>query len=210
MSLYLQHTASSCRWAIWKIEESTEQLLSLLPSPDLYRQALLRFRSEQRKREWLSVRVLLYVMRGCVDDIVYRSDGKPYLADQSAAISISHTNGYVAVLLGTPGQEAGIDIEQFGERVRRVVSRFMHPDEHPSCYQNTDLWSLLLHWSAKETLFKCLNAPEVSFSEHLFIPPFQVASSGIFYARESYTPLRRQFTVHYLLHHDFVLTWTVI
>lgn len=49
-------------------------------------------------------------------------------ADGSAHISISHTNGYVAVALH-PTEEVGIDIERYGVRVRRVVSRFVRPDE---------------------------------------------------------------------------------
>mgnify|MGYP000016543064 CR=1 FL=1 len=65
--------------------------------------------------EWLAVRVLLYTLSGEEKEIAYHPSGKPYLADASASLSISHTKGYVAVVLGLPGREVGIDIEQYGE-----------------------------------------------------------------------------------------------
>lgn len=207
MPIFLQHTGTSCRWAIWKMDESVEQLLSLLPCPDVWHRAVESFHSEHRKREWLSVRVLLYMMRGRVADLAYHPGGKPFLTDGSASVSISHTGGYAAVILGEPGHETGIDIEQAGERVRRVTSRFMRPDELPSFYRGTDMWSLLLHWSAKETVFKCLNMSAVDFQEHLSVSPFQVSERGTFTVHESRTRDCHRFTVHYRVCPDFVLTW---
>ncbi len=134
------------------------------------------------------------------------SSGKPYLADASASLSISHTKGYVAVVLGLPGREVGIDIEQYGERVRKVAHKFMREDEQPSVFRGTDTWSLLLHWSAKETMFKCLNASEVDFRRHMRILPFAVNESGVFSAEEYRTVEKRRFTIHYYLFPDFVLT----
>ena len=73
-----------------------------------------RFTAAHRRLEWLAVRVLLYTLSGEEKEIAYHPSGKPYLADDSASISISHTKGYVAVALGLPGREVGVDIEQYG------------------------------------------------------------------------------------------------
>ena len=127
----------------------------------------------------VAVRVLLYTLSGEEKEIAYHPSGKPYLADDSASLSISHTKGYVAVVLGLPGREVGVDIEQYGERVRKVAHKFMREDEQPSVFRGTDTWSLLLHWSAKETMFKCLNASEVDFRGHMRILPFAVNESGV-------------------------------
>ena len=114
MALFLQHKTDDIQWAVWKMEEPLEVLLALLP--DVRRafceQELHRFVSERRKMEWLSVRVLLYSMLQEDKEIGYSLEGKPYLTDHSFFISISHTKGYVAVMLAsfTP---AGIDIEQY-------------------------------------------------------------------------------------------------
>ena len=77
----------------------------------------------------------------------------------------------MAVVLGLPGREVGVDIEQYGERVRKVAHKFMREDEQPSVFRGTDTWSLLLHWSARETMFKCPNASEVDFRGHMRILP---------------------------------------
>ena len=102
------------------MEESLEVLLALLPDARrvFCEQELNRFVSERRKMEWLSVRVLLYAMLQEDKEIGYSPEGKPYLTDHSFFISISHTKGYVAVMLAsfTP---AGIDIEQYANAFTR-------------------------------------------------------------------------------------------
>ena len=206
MPLFLQHTALPCRWGIWKAEESPEELLTMLPHQEVYREGMRRFTAAHRRLEWLAVRVLLYTLSGEEKEIAYHPSGKPYLADDSASLSISHTKGYVAVVLGLPGREVGVDIEQYGERVRKVAHKFMREDEQPSVFRGTDTWSLLLHWSAKETMFKCLNASEVDFRGHMRILPFAVNESGVFSAEEYRTVEKRRFTIHYYLFPDFVLT----
>ena len=50
----------------------------------------------------------------------------------------------------------GIDIEQYGQRVKRVYDRFIRSDERVESYQGDETWSMLLHWSAKETIFKSM------------------------------------------------------
>lgn len=207
MPLLQQHMDSSCKWGIWKMSETLDELLHMLPRTEVYRQGMQRFSAEHRRLEWLSVRVLLFSLLGEEKEIAYLSSGKPYLADQSASISISHTRGYVSVIIGEPGKEVGIDIEQYGERVHKVAHKYMRADEVLSLYKETDTWSLLLHWSAKEVMFKCLNTAEVDFREHLRIFPFAVSTKGVFSAEEYRTPAQRKFTINYLLHPEFVLTW---
>lgn len=206
MPLFLQHTEPSYRWGIWKTDETLDDLLVMLPHKEVYREGMQRFTSEHRRLEWIAVRVLLYTLLGEEKEIAYFPNGKPYLADASASISISHTKGYVAVLLGTPDKEVGIDIEQYGERVRRVAHKFMREDEEASLFRGTEIWSLLLHWSAKETMFKCMNASDVDFREHMRVLPFSVDESGIFSAEEYRTAEKCKFTIHYYLSSDFVLT----
>lgn len=206
MPLFLEHTTSSFRWGIWRVEESPEELLSMLPRQEVYKESVRRFTAVHRRLEWLAVRVLLYTLLGEEKEIAYYPDGKPYLADTSVSFSISHTKGYVAVVLGEPGREVGIDIEQYGERVRKVAHKFMREDEVASPFRGTDTWSLLLHWSAKEAVFKCLNALEVDFRRHMRMLPFAVCEEGSFFAEEYRTVERRRFTIHYRLFPDFVLT----
>ena len=154
MSLFIQHTYPSYKWGVWKMDETLDELLSMLPQQETYLEGLQRFSAEHRRLEWLSVRVLLFTLLGEEKEVAYYPSGKPYLADKSASISISHTRGYVSVIIGEAGKEVGIDIEQYGERVHKVAHKYMRTDEPLSSYQGTDTWALLLHWSAKEVMFK--------------------------------------------------------
>ena len=99
MPVFKQYTESSYKWGIWKASESLEELLALLPHKEKYEEGIGKFTAVSRKLEWLAVRVLLYTMLGEEKEIHYYSNGGPYLADGSFSISISHTKGYVAVLL---------------------------------------------------------------------------------------------------------------
>ena len=209
MALFLQHKTDDIQWAVWKMEESLEVLLALLPDARrvFCEQELNRFVSERRKMEWLSVRVLLYAMLQEDKEIGYSPEGKPYLTDHSFFISISHTKGYVAVMLAsfTP---AGIDIEQYGQRVKRVYDRFIRSDERVESYQGDITWGLLLHWSAKETIFKSMENADADLRK-LCLSHFIPQSEGVFQVREYATERQQLFTVGYRICPDFVLTWTV-
>lgn len=203
----MQHKEDSVLWGVWRMDESLSALRDELSGSTLFEQAAQRFTAPHRQQEWLSVRMLLYCLLNEHKDIGYLLSGKPFLEDGSFHISISHTKGYVAVILGnTP---VGIDIEQYGQRVHKVAHKFMRDDEVAAPYQEDDTWSLLLHWSAKEVMFKCMDTAEVDFRKHLHIAPFSPQKQGIFHAKEYRTEQQRSFQIHYLLKPDFVLTWQI-
>ena len=125
MGLFLQHKTVDMQWAVWKMEESLDTLFSLLPDARRVscEQEMQRFTSDRRKLEWLSVRVLLYSMLQEDKEIGYSSEGKPHLTDNSSFISISHTKGYVAVILSSVAP-VGIDIEQIWTACEKSVRSF--------------------------------------------------------------------------------------
>ena len=209
MGLFLQDKTNDTQWAVWKVEESLEALLALLPDARRVccEQELLQFASERRKIEWLSVRALLYFMLKEDKQIGYSSEGKPFLTDDSFFISISHTKGYVAVILSSVAP-VGIDIEQYGQRVKRVYDRFIRSDERVEPYQGDETWSMLLHWSAKETIFKSMENADADLRK-LCLSHFIPQSEGVFQVREYATERQQLFTVGYHICPDFVLTWTV-
>ncbi|KAA6333850.1 hypothetical protein EZS27_017776, partial [termite gut metagenome] len=73
----------------------------------------------------------------------------------------------------------------------------------------SEIWSLLLHWSAKEVMIKCIDAMGIDFREHLRIYPFQVQKEGDFHAKEYRTNKQQDFLIHYLVHPEFVMTWGI-
>ncbi len=205
MAMFLQQKGEDYQWGIWKLEESVEELLYLLPPESPYREEIFRFKSPRRQQEWLAARILLGQMLGEEKEIRYESTGKPYLADGSFSISISHTKGYVAVILGNSGA-VGIDIEQYGKRVEGVAHRFLREDEKPQAYRGELTWALLLHWSAKETLFKYIEGADADFRK-LRIFPFSLQEQGCFEGQDMSRPQQPLHIVSYLLSSEFVLTW---
>lgn len=209
MALFLQHKTEDIQLAVWKMEESLDGLLSLLPDArkGLCEQELDRFVSERRKMEWLSVRVLLYSMLQEDKEIGYCSEGKPYLTDHSAFISISHTKGYVAVMLASL-VPVGIDIEQYAQRVHKVSDRYIRSDEHVEPYLGDVTWGLLLHWSAKEAVFKRMENADADLRK-LRLTHFIPQEEGEFQVQELATDQQENYTVGYRICPGFVLTWTL-
>ena len=207
MPLYRTYSEGDLLLGIWKSDEPTEQLLASLERQDRYG-ADPTLLSEKRRHGWASVRVLLKTLCGEEKEIAYYPSGKPYLKDGSRYISISHTRGYVAVALH-PSREVGVDIEQYGTRVRKVASRFIRPDETPSMEGGDEIYALLLHWSAKEALFKLMGEEGVDFIRHLRIFPFILSEEGEFEACEYRTDRQERYRVRYVTHPDFVLTWVL-
>jgi 4'-phosphopantetheinyl transferase EntD len=188
------------------ITATPDELLSQLEQKAWYSPTLAKMR-EQRQREWLTVRVLLRKILGEEKQILYTDSGKPYLADSSYYISISHTKGYVAIALDE-NDTVAVDIEQISPQVENVRSRFMNETEERNISQNHPLTHWLLHWSAKETLFKYLNDSDIEFKSQLHIHPFEpiFGEWGEFTAHETRTTRQQSFLIRYIVKEEYVLT----
>ncbi|WP_321436758.1 4'-phosphopantetheinyl transferase superfamily protein [uncultured Bacteroides sp.] len=206
MAVLEKHIDVNCRWGIWKMEETIEHLLLLFSDPAQQLEQMQHLTAQCRRLEWLSVRALLKELCGEEKQIKYLSTGMPYLSDHSFHISISHTRGYVAVILSTQ-KKVGIDIEQYGERILKLRTKFMSKQEIETISADKEVYHLLLHWSAKETLFKIIGEEAVDFKEHLLISPFIPEKKGTFNAYELRTAKQQKFLLHYQIHPDFVITW---
>nr|WP_315455906.1 4'-phosphopantetheinyl transferase [uncultured Prevotella sp.] len=113
-----------------------------------------------RQAEKEGVCRLLTEMLGYEPLLEHNEDGKPIIEDYH--ISISHTLGYVAVILSRE-YEVGIDVEYVSDRVNRISSRFLRDDE-----VFTDIIDILTAWCAKETMYKLFS------SEHLALKDIKV------------------------------------
>ena len=192
-------------WAIWRIDESKEELLSMLDDEQI-QEEILALKSEKKIIERLAVRVLIKEMTGEEIKLHYYPSGRPYLKDRNQNISISHTNAYVAVVLSSK-KYAGIDIQYITDKVLRVRQHFVSEEE---CIDpKNEVMHLLLHWSAKETIYKALGTPGVDLLKELYIHPFEPKTEGIFSATERRTESKMTFDIHYILNPHFVFTITL-
>lgn len=192
---------------VWKIEESSGELLSLLEQSAEYLPFLQRMRTEKRRREWLASRVLLKELAGQELSIAYHEDGAPYLPDSPFSISISHTDGFAAVQLQE--QAVGVDIEYRSNRVIKIRSRFMSPEEYASIDADHEAEHLLIYWCAKEALFKLIRQQDVDFIKHLHVEPFAYSPSGKIKVLETRTSEGRSFTLNYEVFPDYVLVYSI-
>lgn len=208
MPLYLNDVNKSYVWGIWQMTESLNELLALLPDGGLmYADQLNTFKSDSRKKEWLAVRVLLYTLTGDQLTIHYHSNGKPYLPD-GLHISISHTKRYVALIISR-SHPVGIDIERKSDRVHRLAHKFVRDDELLPPHPLHLTYALLLIWSAKEVMFKCMNEEEVDFRKHLHVDLREMNGMPLV-GTESRSPHQHTYIIYYMLHSDFVMTWTFV
>lgn len=191
--LYKKEAQEDLIWGIWKIEESTDDLLSMLDNT-------IELASEKRLFERAAVRVLLKNLLGKEEIIYYKESGKPYLKSDWF-ISISHTKGYVAVSLSKK-RETGIDLEYISNKVKRIESRFISDSEYIST--ENEIIHLLLHWSAKEAVYKITNTNRTSLKEDFIVKKFMPSTSGIFSIKE--TDSGKLFDVNYFVEEDFVIT----
>lgn len=193
---------------IWKMEETTEEMWSLLLHQAWYQLEFSRLKAEQRQKEWLATRLLLKEMLGHEAIIHHHPNGAPYLSEtEKKQISISHTKDFVAIMLTDVTHIAGIDIEYRSERVRKVRSRFLNAEEERFIDPAHETEHLLICWCAKETLYKIINRQEVDFCRHLHIQPFSYAEQGWLIAFDTCSELPKHVVLQYRVEKDFVITW---
>lgn len=203
--LYLKKDISSTSiLGIWRLEESQDELLALLDNRE-WSDDIISIKSESRRLEKLAVRVLLKELAGLEKDICYLETGKPYFKDGSYNISISHTKGYAAVILSKK-YPVGVDIEQLSDRVIRVKSKYISDKEYID--RDKDVVHLLLHWSAKEAIYKLLDIPGIELKEEVIIGRFKPEEEGVFTADILKT--NQKVEVCYCVTPDFVLTYTLL
>ena len=186
-------------WGVWKITEPINELMSSLVFTDFSK----NISSQKRSLELTAVRVLLKSLAKEEKIIKYTKEGKPYLADNSYNISISHTQGYAAVILSKESK-VGIDIEYISNKVKRVRSKFISDDEYID--ENNELIHLLLHWSAKEAMYKAIRMTGVDFRKNLHVEKFIPLRSGTFVGKETFTKDCNTFQIHYSVESEFVIT----
>lgn len=208
MLLRKEHIDGDGLIGIGKITDNHQALLRSLPQTQqrAAEEYVSKMRSERRVIEWLTTRVLLFELLGEEKIIDNRPDGRPFLKDGSYKISISHTKEYAAVLLHKQ-YSVGIDVETISERVKKLADKFISENEYIDLSQQ--VIHQLLHWSAKETLFKMMEESEIDFKEHLHVHPFRPGEKGVFQASESKTLRQKTFQIHYEVLPDAVLTWAM-
>ena len=176
MPLLEQYELSGVRLLVWKVTETLEELQGMV-LPSLAARACEVFASEKRCTEWLAVRALLRSSLGDDVHVVYDTAGKPSLEGIEGDISISHTDGYVAVALSTCGG-VGVDIELLSRNVMAVAGRFMSVDLLGTVHPDEKNFVALVHWCAKEALYKIVGNLGGNFKDNISVGAFEPSGEG--------------------------------
>ncbi|MDR0830471.1 MAG: 4'-phosphopantetheinyl transferase superfamily protein [Prevotellaceae bacterium] len=194
--------------ALWKIEESVEELLEILHHDNDLLLQIAQFGSEKRKLEYLAVRVLLNAVLNAEKTIEYHPSGAPFLTDKSFNISIAHTGIYVTLILH-PKKKVGIDIEKISDKAVRVQHKFLSQKEIDFVENSTEKTHLTLLWCAKEALYKIIDVEIIDFVADLQVSPFQPYIAGTIEAQEFCTQHQREYTLSYKIEPEYCIVWTV-
>ena len=204
----IREIEDGCRIGLWDITEDYETLfrMAYLSGADLQR--LNGFNNLNRKLESLSVRALLQQMTKPDARIVYRQSRKPYLADDSYNISISHSNKHTSILLGRD-KSVGVDLEFMSHNIERVAHKFINEHEVVTDNSLKRRNHLYIHWCAKEALYKICDKIDINFQENLTIRPFEVDTKGQIIGVVHNNFRNEEYVMHYILENNYVLVYCV-
>jgi phosphopantetheinyl transferase len=204
--IYRKQLDSKTAFALWKIEETAEELLVQLQLKDHEKEYLASLNEGKRHLHWLSTRVLLRKMLDTPAYIDCQMDehGKPFLANFPYHISLSHSFDYAAVMI-SEDKEVGIDIEQIRSKIARIAKKFMNPFEMQFIDKKDKEQHLYVCWCAKEAVYKLQGKKNVSFKDNIHLNPFKYENQGAFKADLCVNGLRRAFDVHYEKFGDYMI-----
>ncbi len=193
---------------LWQMDELPEQLFGQYPHLLNYRSYLNTiYKNAGRKQEFLAIRALMYEMlrvngasKGLLShagEFTHNESGKPLF--RGYHVSISHTKGYAALIL-SKAQEVAVDIEYLSNRVERIASKFLRKDERAET-----LDAKLVHWCAKETVFKLFSEENLLFND-MRVKPFDTMADWV--CEVENLKSGKTVCVDFELAMDFVLTYS--
>ena len=196
---------------IWQMTESVDELLKMKSFSKKDMVVLNTFSYENRKKEWLTSRILAEKLSGKNTKIAYDKHNKPILKGSKNHISISHSNSLLAVIIDT--KETGIDIELVKPAVIRIKQKFMNEDELSRLEKTNLKEKLTLCWCVKESLYKYYGKKKLIFKKHLIVEPFSYNKKGAIAALLDHGSMKKRFELNYekigVQKQNFILAYIV-
>ena len=208
--IYTYEPLPAVTLAIWHLTEDIPELsdrVFLHPEEKL---TLRSYKNELRKKQWLAARALVQLITQSSPMICYDEHGKPFFSNGVAHLSISHSGQFVAIILSRTIL-AGIDIEVPRDKILRVANRFLSPVEALNLHEPGYMNKLMIHWCAKEALFKMTGIPGLDLQNEIVISGFDYLCGtwgkclGTILHRDRSTT----FPVYFLVEAGFILAYTL-
>jgi phosphopantetheinyl transferase len=199
--------ASDVRVYIWKIEESESWLSRDVELTPHCQRRVEGMQSELHRRGFLSIRHLMAEAGYTDSDLYYDKNGKPHLKD-GTHISITHSFEFTGIIL-SGRHEVGIDIEKQRNKILRIAHRFTTLREYQSVANEEALVrKLTMIWGAKESLYKIMGIPGVSFLDHICVADFELGQEGAT-ARVMFEGRRTDFETFFLEFEGFTCVYAL-
>ena len=148
------------RLGLWRIDGSEFRFET--DYPELAKQLSVRHPRTQLQR--YASRLLLAEMLGEMPEVSKDENGRPLLPNHSLELSISHTEGYAAILLGSG--KLGVDVQHYKPNVLKVRNRFLDENE---LLMAQDIETTTLFWAAKEAVYKYNALPGLDFRDPITV-----------------------------------------
>ena len=177
--VYQKNIDEQTSLAVWKIEETEEQLLCGLQLKQHELDVIASLSNGKRVLHWLSTRLLLRTMLNTSDYIDCQMDdhGKPYLVNSTMQISLSHSYDYAAVII-SKDKKVGVDIELIKHRIKSIKHKFLSDLELAQKQIGDNTNGLYVSWCAKEAIYKWNGRKGLEFKQHIHIKPFKLKEEG--------------------------------
>lgn len=184
--------------AIWKIEETEEELFAGLQLKQHELDLIASFNNGKRLLHWLSTRLLLRTMLNTKEyiDCQFDEDGKPYLVNSDYHISLSHSYDYAAVMI-SKDFACGVDIELIKHKIKSIKHKFLSDVELSQKQIGDNTEGLYVAWCAKEAIYKWHGKKGLEFKQHIHIKPFKLKPEGCLNALVELPAGTRELTVNY-------------
>ncbi len=148
------------RLGLWKIDGTETRFETDFPEFAL----ALSVKHPRTQLQRYASRLLLAEMLGEMPEVSKDGHGKPLLTNHPFELSISHTEGYAAILLGSG--KLGVDVQHFKHNVLKVRDRFLDENELKMAQ---DIETTTLFWAAKEAIYKFNAKPSLDFRDPITV-----------------------------------------
>ena len=191
------------RILIWQITETIDILLSKIQLDNSSQQILDQKKKEIHKKQFLAIRNILELMSSEKYLVSYSELGKPYL-NSKKNISVTHSGSYAALIVSD--EQVGIDLEEFGEKIKKIEKKFLDVELNYPIDLSTS--NLLVYWNIKESIFKSLENKPMDFRKNIIVLPLEKENNKVkswyinndeIYSFCSYYKVSKNYTLAYVI-----------
>ncbi len=188
--------------ALWKINESFDELLDLVPDSWIAGLAI-----DKLSKHNLAARTLANEVCPGFELLEKDEYGKPYFESAVHNISITHAGEYAGFML-KEDSECGIDMEHITSRIKKLGPKFIREDERH--FSQLGLEGMYMVWCAKEALYKYYGLKALDFKKHIRVEEIEtIDSSGSLVGHINKGKYSKSIKMQYQFIEDYLIVHTI-